>query len=392
MNRATIIFTVLLFSACAVYARQKDKTKKDIYVEIPYEVVAGIPVIDVQIKGKTYKFVLDTGASGVHVTRKVVDQSLLRLKRKTKGVGDTNGVRKQQQQAVINDIRIGELLFSTSGAYVSENDSYIFSCYGFDGIIGGDFLKQFAVKFDSRAKIVILATDVSRLVPSQQRWSKMFLVSSKTFFRIETEGYSSKNILFDSGSNSPSLGVDTVKYRMYKELGVWEVTNEETGYGATSVGLHGEMVNEKKYRAVASEFSFGGYTFYNVPVTTTRVPKAGFVLTSFGDIILDYPGKRYCFIPHQAEVDWKNTRYKVGFSVKDSGLIVAMVWGEEMATKIAVGDKVVKVGSQQLNSVDRCFRTSMSSLIGQYTTPENNTILLEKPDGTQYTLSVDVFL
>ncbi|MDR0660233.1 MAG: hypothetical protein LBG19_05415 [Prevotellaceae bacterium] len=50
------------------------------------------------------------------------------------------------------------------------------------------------------------------------------------------------------------------------------------------------------------------------------------------------------------------------------------------------------VGSQRLEGFDECDRISLTTLAKEHTTPDNNTILLEKPDGEQYTISAALFL
>lgn len=391
MNRLITTLLTLLLAVYPVCAQQKGEVK-DVYVEIPYELEGGIPVVDVLIKGKAYKFVLDTGAPGIHVARKVVEQSSLKLRKKSSKVRDAHGVRKELQWAVVKDMKIGGISFSTAKALVSENDSYLFSCYSFDGIIGGEFLKRFVVKFDSRTKTVTLATDASRLVSPQQPWGKMKLFSSKTYCVVKVTEGGYDNFLFDSGSGMSSLDLDTARYNIYKQRNIFELTDEETGYGSTSVGLHGEKVYEKRYRATATEFSFGGYTFYNIPMATARTTKIGFVVTSYGDVILDYPRKRYCFIPHQEEANWSYIRIKAGCMSENSYLVISVVWDEELAKQVSVGDRIISIGNQLFENVDRCFRAKFHSLVEQYTTPDNDTIVLEKPNGERYTLSASELL
>ncbi|MDR0660230.1 MAG: retroviral-like aspartic protease family protein [Prevotellaceae bacterium] len=386
--------TILLLLALCLFAGNtysQNSKSKDVYVEIPYKLSSGIPVVEVLIKGKPYKFVVDTRALKTYIVRRIVDEQSLKLRKKTKNVGDGQGIRKQQQLAVINDMKVGGISFKTSEAAVSENDSYLFSRYDFDGIIGGDFLKRFVVKFDSRAKTITLTTDALRLVSDQQQWNKMKIYSLKTYIPIPLKGGGTDSYLFDSGSGMSTFDIDTARYRIYKQRDLFDFSDEETGYGATSVGLHGERAYEKRIRATAPELNVGGYIFRNVPVQTTRVSKIGFIVANYGDIILDYTGERYCFIPHQAEADWTDTRGKVGFSVIDSSLVVSLIWGEEYG-RFTIGDKLVMIGNKRLDTIDRCYRRSISPLIKEHITTDNDTILFEKADGERYAVPADFFL
>lgn len=396
MTRSLFVL-LTVFAVFPAYAQHTAASKnvtdsKAVYVEIPYELSCGIPVIEALVDGKPYRFLLDTGAPITIVVRRIVDELALKPKKKTKKMGDANGVRKRQQQLAIKNMTVGGIPFSTSNALIIENDSYVFSCCDFDGIIGGDFLKRFAVKFDSRAKTVTLTTDAARLVLEQQKWEKMRVYSSKTYTPIKLNDGRYNNILFDSGSGMQALDLDTASYNNYKQRNLLTFTDEEAGYGSSSVGLHGERVNEKAYRATAAEFSFGGHRLRNVPVQTSHTSNIGFVITSYGDVILDYSRKRYCFIPHQEEISWTAERNKISSWVKDSALAVSMVWGEELRKQVAIGDRIVMIGNKRLDDVDRCYRTKLSSLIEEHVTPEKNTILLERANGEQYSVAADLFL
>ncbi|MDR0660231.1 MAG: retroviral-like aspartic protease family protein [Prevotellaceae bacterium] len=153
---------------------------KNVYEEIPYEVIGGWPVINVVIDGSTYKFVIDTGAPGINISQRVVEKASLKTKQRTKKITDSQGVQDNLRLAAIKDMKVGGINFSTSKAAVGIS---IFKCYdGLDGIIGGAFLKKYAIKFDDRAKVLTITSNPFLLVAKHQKWSRMNVIAGKPIF------------------------------------------------------------------------------------------------------------------------------------------------------------------------------------------------------------------
>jgi hypothetical protein len=72
-----------------------------------------------------------------------------------------------------------------------------------------------------------------------------------------------------------------------------------------------------------------------VAVRSGRESLLGFTLVSYGDVIIDYPGRRYCFIPHKPDVEWKRVQSKYSYAVKDSKLTIVAAWDGILPKQVA---------------------------------------------------------
>jgi tetratricopeptide (TPR) repeat protein len=100
--------------------------------------------LSVTLNGITTKLLLDTGASGIVVNRRIADRAGLAKLTETKiwGIGDKG--RKNAYIAMTNSIRIGELEFQNCPVEVMDSRSVAKE----DGLIGANVFEDFLVEID----------------------------------------------------------------------------------------------------------------------------------------------------------------------------------------------------------------------------------------------------
>ncbi|NDV80443.1 retropepsin-like aspartic protease [Bacteroides sp. 51] len=384
---------LILLSLCMVFSLCGQGKSKGLYIEIPYKGLNNgrIPVIEVSIKNMRYKFIVDTGSPFTSVTRLVVDECQLSIADDTRKVIDVYSITNEQPLAIVEHLRIGGIPVKALQAQVFDNNTRLFRCSGVDGIIGGDILKEFVVKFDSQSKLMILADKASRITSGKLEWKKMATDFSKSYCWVRLNNGASDELLFDSGNEYPRILIDSAAYQQCKEKNLLTFVEEEEGYGADFKGLHGQILFHKQFRALIAEFNFGGHTLRNIPVQEAPTTSIGFMMADLGDIILDYPRKRYCFIPFK-DCEWKDIRNKANCGVIGSNLIITVIWDKELSRTITVGDRITQIGDQTFENMDDCYRTRLNLLLEQYATSGNSTVWFEKPNGERYSLPAEAFL
>ena len=100
--------------------------------------------LSVALNGHKSKLVLDTGASGILVTRSIAEHAGISRISQTKvgGVGDKG--RRNGYVGIADSIKIGDLEFQNCSVEVIEQRSVV----GDDGLIGADVFEKFLVEID----------------------------------------------------------------------------------------------------------------------------------------------------------------------------------------------------------------------------------------------------
>ena len=114
--------------------------------------------VDVTLNGKRRRFLVDTGASGLMLTRGAAKALGLtpEAEVKTSGLGDEGS--KDTFLAHVDHVKIGSMEFTNCMLRVLENDSQL----GIDGILGPDIFRSFVVTLDFPASELRLSTLPSR--------------------------------------------------------------------------------------------------------------------------------------------------------------------------------------------------------------------------------------
>ncbi len=137
-----ILYSLFLFSTLTVYAQsRKFFAKGEVQLQHPVEKVNlrfenNLPFVQVNINGKFYNFLFDSGAPTV-ISSTIYNE--LKLKKKyRRSVGDSNNSRQQQIFTELPEMTVDQLVFRNVGAIVLDLNSAELGCLKVDGIIGAN--------------------------------------------------------------------------------------------------------------------------------------------------------------------------------------------------------------------------------------------------------------
>lgn len=137
-----ILYSFFLFSTLTVYAQSKKFfTKGEVELQHPVEKVNlrfenNLPFVQVNINGKFYNFLFDSGAPTV-ISSAIYNE--LKLKKKyRRSIGDSNKRRQQQIFTELPEMTVDQLVFRNVGAVVLDLNSAELGCLKVDGIIGAN--------------------------------------------------------------------------------------------------------------------------------------------------------------------------------------------------------------------------------------------------------------
>lgn len=356
------LFALLLFHN-AFYAQDfkgfnhGGTTQKKYYTEVPYKITKGKITITVEIKGKNYQFLLDTGAPTAILNKLYNDLQPQKLSPIV--ITDQSGLKDSVQTVSIDAIGLNGLVFNDIPA-LHIDDMGPMACLNIDGIIGSNLLRNSIVQINPKSKTVIITDNIKLLKLNKRNSVKMVVdkIQSSPLISIvfETEKISvNESILIDTGmTDFYDLSVGVLKNA--EEYKVFEVLNTATG--AYSLGLHGIAEPKENYKVHVPNINIGKFMFTNVTTNTTydNRSRMGTAFLDHGTITLDYKNGRFYFEPFegQEQISMANKTWPIDLVLKDKKAVIGIVWDKALQEKLKTGDEVIQFGNINYSEMDEC--------------------------------------
>lgn len=230
---------------------------------IPFNYRLGLIIIPVEIEGKNYQFLLDTGAPNV------VSTELAEILKIENGVGhktsDSQGAKSQLQFITIDEILIGGIKFERTAAAVADlSQSNEVACLKIDGIIGSNLMRLCKWKIDYAHQQITIVSDLSNFgidsTFSVLKFEPELTGTPK--ISIDLDGTPIENVKFDTGSagfiDLPLAALNKIKksgndYAIVKSFGV-------NGSGLFGAGQEDTMYYAKIEKMMISDLAIKNRT------------------------------------------------------------------------------------------------------------------------------------
>jgi hypothetical protein len=353
---------ILLAGGMNVYAQdtnfsfnQGQAEKENYYTQIPYQDVNGKIVVEVLLNGKLRKFIVDTGAP-LSITENLSEELNLEVLGYN-NMSDANGVEDSVKAVSLSGIDIGGVVFNDIPAIVKDWDAY--SCFGADGMIGSNLLRNSIIRFDSEEKIITLTDNYSvnqflgKGISAKMKLDSIQSTPIITIYLIneKTNTSASHELLFDTGDNSfYTVSVDNYRFFEEKVAGLFNLFAD--GEGMHKISLY-ENVNQQHYLLEAPELLINGVNFKNIlaPTTHAENSRIGSAILTCGSVTLDYINKTFyfCPTPHSTQDIWG-----IAPVLKDNKFVVGVIWDKSLRDKVNPGDEILKVGDTDYQSASFC--------------------------------------
>lgn len=350
------ILILFLFSSCNTLKLIKVLKKgsveqKEFKTEIPFEMRLGLVVIPVTINGKTYEFLVDTGAPNVCSKELAAE---LNLKTKvTQTTGDSQGVKEKLNFVVVPEIYLNGICFKETGAAIADlKQSDVIACLDIDGIIGANLMKEAIWEFDYERKVITISEKKSSFSIPENAIRLPFTpaLSSTPQVTITYNGVEDKNVTFDTGSN----GLFTTSKATLKKIEEKKPLKKKAlSFGSSGSGLYGVAKADTSYLILIDSTQVGGLYIENNAVSIEN--GARLIGTKFLKnfrVIIDWNVKEILLIPVK---DFKNNTFEsFGFSpfISENKLIV-----NELYVNSQASEKGIKIGTQILEVDGINYRT-----------------------------------
>lgn len=334
---------------------QGKTTERGYLTTIPYTEIKEKIIIEGVINGKTYKFILDTGAP--MVIFKKLSQELNLDKINDVELTDANNKKDSVATVILPKIKIGDVSFNNIPTLVS-NDSLI-ECFGIDGIIGSNVFRNSAVQFSSKNKTVTI-TDMPRRLKLKSKPAKLLLnPQSNPYIWIEHkdgENGGREQLLFDTGMD----GFYDISMRIYKEHfeKMTHLNIMAQASGTFSMGIFGAAEANENYKFMIPELAINTISFKNVITETTydNYSRIGATLLKYGTVTVDYKRKKFYFEPFDdsKSFDLSEKQWPFNAILNDGKLAIGIIWDSSLDSKIKPGDLILKFGDINFEKMTIC--------------------------------------
>lgn len=344
---------------------QGKTTEKGYLTTIPYQEIKEKIIIDGVINGKTYKFMLDTGAPMVIFKKLSEDLDLLKVNNMV--IEDQSNKKDTMNVAILPKIKIGEVTFNNIPTLIS--DSPLIECFGIDGIIGSNALRNSAVQFSSKNKTIII-TDSPKRLKLKSKPSKLFLnPQSNPYIWIEHKNgeiSGREQLLFDTGMDGfydISMPIYTEHSEKFTHLNIIAKSS-----GTYSMGIHGNADVTENYKFLLPEMTINNVDFKNIITETTydKNSRIGAKLLKYGIVTVDYKNKKFYFEPFEEKksFDLSMKEWPFNATMIDGKLAIGILWDSSLEKDIKLGDLIVQIDDINYEKMTVCdlIKTGISDM------------------------------
>jgi len=335
--------------------------------KIPFSFDFGVPIIKVNINGKDYNFLFDTGAPTV-ISPDLAAELNLKSAAKAKTT-DSQGNSNQQNFVKVPNIKIGNLNFEDIGAVVIDMKKiFEFKCMNFDGIIGANQMQKAIWEIDYQTKMITIGNELAtfnipttaevlNFTPKQAQKTPMVAVKI---------GDKTANVTFDTGATTDlNLPFHIYKNEIATFKGIEAIGNSSSGiYGASKSST-------TTYKKIPS-FTIGNMPLKDQIVTFSEGSTAIIGNTLFKNyrLILNWNENKIYMVKI---ADSKNTKYEsfgIGLRYINNKPTIAKIFKNTAAEKsgVLVNDQIIALDGKNTSNfteAEACFNSFNSILTGK---------------------------
>lgn len=353
------LFFVLDTKAQAFDFNQGGFQDENYLVELPYESIRGKIVVTVQVSGQPKRFLLDTGAP-VAISERVYQEINPPILSKQE-ISDIHNKKDSLLIVLLNDLKLDNSLISGIPAVVIK-ESILKECFNVDGFIGSNALRNSVIQFDSKRKIIRIASDVSKLNISAAKGTDIVLDrQSSPILKIKIGENVSEMLIFDSGADE-FYSMSNENLKKFKKAKGFEILAESDG--SNSIGLYGVADNTRTFRLAIPSLIFNDIEINDVVAEShaDENSRIGAKVLDYGIFTIDFKNRKSYFEPFEQSLKFKEKYWTVNPSFMDGKLVVGKIWPKEIKKMISIGDPIVSINGMSTAGMTICDALMKSPL------------------------------
>lgn len=312
-------------------------------------------IVKGQVNGRTYDFVLDTGAPTV-IWEEVAQDLKLAKARASVSATDANGTAQQLNFYAAESLKLGKLEVEHMNLSSVRALADEVKCYANGGIIGGNFMRHYHWQIDYENQRLIVSSDFSRLaVPKDAirvNASVTLPQGQVVIAGIQLLG-KEQEFTLDTG-NGGSLNLGMRHWDAAKDGGKARYAE---AYGYSNLGTGGRKTITTN--TIRTDFTSPMDTIQNalIQVDTKSSLLGNRYLSQFGTITIDYSignGAVYFNRKKTRAPDAMTYGFLPVFKQESNALVVGKIYkGSEAETAgLRLDDTIVSINGKALSEMD----------------------------------------
>ena len=320
------VFSIFLITACSVqwtetikYGRIVNETFNE---KVNIEVNKGLIFLPVNIHGKEYRFLFDSGAP-FSISEQL--QSEYAFKIVSNGnIIDSDHNRKKVDWVQVDSILIGDVLFEDHVAFIGNfKTNHMLKCLNIDGIVGSNIIRQCNWTIDQTINSLSLFNSIN-IEDFKDHTAIPFKTDHQYNIFVDIAFGRSKvsNILVDYGSNG-AIALNNEIFSILTDRNVFGEIHLENGYQQS--GIIGEAVQINRKITFTDSVDINGMQVENVMLKTGPTVSVGNELLSRFNLTIDWENQRL-YLNRNGKPSHSNRSpgFRLGFS-NDKGVYVQSV-------------------------------------------------------------------
>jgi predicted aspartyl protease len=303
--------------------------------EIKINIINDLPLCNVQIDGREYLFLIDTGAPTI-----ISDELFKNLNLKeshSSTVVDSGKEKRKEKFATLPEIRIGNLVFQNIGCAVIKIEGEI-KCFNIDGIIGANLLAKLFFEFDYDNKRMKVSRNLASFEVEKSDFSFDFkpAVSKTPMVKGKVLG-KDLSFTFDTGFSGNIKVANSYDYYKDKTSG----KDFFTYSGVSSIGAYGLSKNATTF-VMKNSVSIDNISFENEIVDSGNSTLIGNQFLKDYRFVIDWQKNKIYFKRNESRKE-KNLR-TFGFAylfIDGKAIVTSKV--EDGNIPLYLGDEVVAI-------------------------------------------------
>ena len=356
-----LLLSVVFFISQNIFSQKANLNigtidSKNYFEEINFEFVKQKIIIPVVIQGKTYKFLLDTGAPNI-ISKEIYELTNSKTINKIP-IRDVSGKKEYLEVVLLKNLKLGNTTFKNTACLVHDiKANPIFKCFGVDGFIGSNMLRKSILQIDLKKQQLIITNSKKNLNLNKKNASKIKLrdPQSSPYLEIKLIGKANGNekVLLDTGMDG-LYDIALGNYEVFKPHQIFTEIGESKG--ASSLGLFGDAPVNNHFRLHLEKMRINNFEIDNLVTNTTNDgnSKIGAELLQYGLYTIDYKNKKFYFNAKERIINVEKPLLGFSKTLKDSQVIIGFVWDKTLKSKLNYGDEIIEINGINIDSLEMC--------------------------------------
>ncbi|TDS13929.1 retropepsin-like aspartic protease [Sphingobacterium paludis] len=344
-----ILYIIFLFSNFSLIAQGKkffdggSVQLQSTVEKLNLQYVADLPFVNVNINGKTYNFLFDTGAPTV-ISTAIYTELGLEKKHKSKAK-DSQRNKQSQIFSILPEMIVDQVTFKNIGVVVMDLKATEFECLQVDGILGANQMAKLFWKVNYAENTMEVTQDLSQFDLNEFDFVIPFTTKNQKTPIVEAQIIGKKiDFTFDTGF-SRNLKITDRNYNPK------EIVEKVAIFGNSSIGAFGAGNPASGYLFKAPNLSLGNKSFTDEMVTTGGSNLIGNGFFQNFVMVLDWTNRKI-YMKQIRNASYEFSSFGFGYRFVENKPVVVYIFQDE-SLPLQVGDSIISINNVDLEHLDK---------------------------------------